>query len=85
LTLSVQQHQDLIILSVSDTGTGIAEELLPKLYSPFFTTKPEGNGLGLVEVQKVILAHGGTIDVTSTVNQGTTFTIKLPLTRNGAK
>lgn len=85
LTLSVRQQQGLLILSVADTGSGIPEELLSKLYSPFFTTKPEGNGLGLVEVQKVILAHGGTIDVASTVNQGTTFTIKLPLTRNGAK
>lgn len=79
ITLSVRKQPGCVVLSVSDTGTGIPEETLPKLYSPFFTTKPEGNGLGLVEVQKVIQAHGGTIDLASTLNKGTTFTIKLPL------
>lgn len=76
--LSVQKQPACALVSISDTGTGISEENLAKLYSPFFTTKPQGNGLGLAEVQKVVQAHGGTIDVMSTVNKGTTFTIKLP-------
>lgn len=79
ISLSVRKNPGHVTLSVSDTGAGIPEENIPKLYSPFFTTKPEGNGLGLVEVQKVIQAHGGTIDVASALNKGTTFTIKLPL------
>jgi PAS domain S-box-containing protein len=79
ISLSILKQPNYVILEISDTGTGIPEELIPKLYSPFFTTKPEGNGLGLVEVQKVIQAHGGTIDVRSVVGQGTTFAIKLPL------
>jgi signal transduction histidine kinase len=79
LTLSVRKHTGFVTLSVADTGSGIPEDMIPKLYSPFFTTKPEGNGLGLVEVQKVIQAHRGTIDVTSIVNTGTTFSIKLPI------
>lgn len=78
ITLSVRKQPGCVILSVSDTGVGIPEENLSKLYSPFFTTKVEGNGLGLIEVQKVIQAHGGAIDVESTVNKGTTFKIKLP-------
>lgn len=79
ITLSVRKQPGVVILSVSDTGIGISEETLSKLYSPFFTTKPNGNGLGLVEVQKIIQAHGGTIDIISAVNKGTTFTIKFPL------
>lgn len=79
ISLNVHKARGYAILSVSDTGAGIAEENIPKLYSPFFTTKPEGNGFGLVEVQKVVQAHGGTIDVSSILGKGTTFTIKLPL------
>lgn len=78
ISVAVKKHPGCMILSISDTGFGISEENLSKLYSPFFTTKPNGNGLGLIEVQKVIQAHGGVIDVESTVNVGTTFTIKLP-------
>lgn len=76
LTLTVYCQPSHTILTITDTGTGISQENLSKLYSPFFTTKPDGNGLGLAEAQKVIQAHGGTIDVTSTIGKGTTFTIK---------
>ena len=82
ITLSIEKQPGWIILKVADTGIGIAEEMLPQLYSPYFTTKPTGNGLGLVEVQKVIQAHGGTIDVSTVLNEGTTFTIKLPVQDN---
>jgi PAS domain S-box-containing protein len=84
LLFSVRKQQNNAILSVSDTGLGIPNDHLPKLFSPFFTTKPDGNGLGLVEVQKVIQAHSGTIDVYSKINQGTTFTIKLPLVKSNS-
>lgn len=67
------------ILKVTDTGIGIPQENLTRIFSPFFTTKPHGNGFGLSEVYKVIQAHAGTIEATSTMGRGTTFTVKLPL------
>lgn len=81
IDLSVYQKHNHLILVIADSGIGISEENLSKLWSPFFTTKPEGNGLGLAEVQKVIQAHRGTVDVSSAINQGTTFIIKIPFTQ----
>lgn len=79
ITIKVDKTPKYASISIADNGIGIPQEHLSKLYSPFFTTKPEGNGLGLAEVQKVVQAHGGTIDVESKVGHGTTFTLKLPL------
>jgi len=62
---------------VTDTGAGISEEILGRMFSPLFTTKQSGNGLGLMETKKIVEAHGGTIDVRSRVGTGTTFTITL--------
>lgn len=80
ITLSAHQEKKLAIIKVSDTGIGIPQENLRKIFRPFFTTKPNGNGFGLAEVHRVIQAHAGTIDLSSTVDLGSTFTIKLPLT-----
>ncbi len=67
-------------LSVSDTGEGIAPDILNKVFDPFFTTKPvgEGTGLGLTICHRIVEQHGGAIDVASEVGKGTTFTITLP-------
>jgi len=62
---------------VSDTGSGIPEEMLPKIFEPFFSTK-ESTGLGLAVVYRIIQQHEGKIKVTSKSNEGTTFTIHLP-------
>jgi signal transduction histidine kinase len=70
---------DWIVTRVRDTGMGIDEELQEKLFTPFFTTKEDGTGLGLVTSRKIIEAHGGTIVVDSTPGDGTCFTIALPL------
>jgi PAS domain S-box-containing protein len=79
MTLGVQEEQGNAIVKVSDTGIGIPKENIEKIFSPFFTTKPDGNGFGLAEVHKVVQAHDGVIDVVSTVGSGTTFSIKIPL------
>jgi signal transduction histidine kinase len=63
---------------VEDTGQGMPEEVLSKIFYPFFTTKEKGSGIGLAIAQKIIDSHHGSIDVESEVGNGTTFTIKLP-------
>ncbi|MEN6375909.1 MAG: ATP-binding protein [Smithella sp.] len=63
---------------VSDTGTGIEKADLPHIYDPYFTSKPAGTGLGLAVVQKIMEAHGGTINVESKSGEGTTVTLQFP-------
>jgi signal transduction histidine kinase len=70
-----------VFLDVIDTGCGMTEEVMAKLFKPFHTTKKEGNGLGLATARKVILAHGGTIEVQSEYGRGSKFTIRLPASR----
>ncbi|KAA3664402.1 MAG: DUF3365 domain-containing protein [Chloroflexi bacterium] len=66
-------------ITVSDTGTGISADNLPHIFEPFFTTKtPQGSGLGLSQVYGIIKQHGGEINVTSSIEQGTTFNLFLP-------
>ena len=69
---------DGIEISVEDQGVGISPQNLENIFNPFFTTKPEGIGLGLAIVSKIVDEHGGKITTTSTVGQGTTFRIVLP-------
>ncbi len=67
-----------VIISISDTGTGISKEDLPNLFNPFFTTKKDGSGLGLAISYKIIQEHGGGIRVESEKGRGSRFTIVLP-------
>lgn len=82
LTLSLLKQTNCCQISISDTGIGMEEEMVEQLFSPFFTTKEKGNGLGLVETQKIIQAHYGSIEVRSMIQKGSTFTITLPLRRS---
>ncbi|HEY5658092.1 MAG TPA: ATP-binding protein, partial [Myxococcota bacterium] len=68
-----------IVISVSDTGPGIAPALREKIFSPFFTTKQEGSGVGLAQVQKIVLGHGGSVDLECGAERGCTFRIHLPV------
>lgn len=81
LTISLLKMETACQIGVADTGIGMEEEQLKSLFSPFFTTKQKGNGLGLVETQKIVQAHFGSIDVRSQPGLGTTFTLTLPLKR----
>jgi len=68
-----------VVVSIADTGAGIPEENLEKIFEPLFTTKLKGIGLGLAIVKTMVEGHGGTIEVESEVGKGSTFTIRLPL------
>lgn len=72
------ESANTVCLDVIDTGVGIEPAALAKLFRPFHTTKPDGNGLGLATTRKIVIAHGGAIEVQSTPGRGTKFTITLP-------
>jgi signal transduction histidine kinase len=76
--------QEQVQIDFSDNGCGIAEENLDKLFTPFFTTKEKGNGLGLSIIYKIIEEHHGHIMVTSKVGQGSTFSVLLPQAKSMA-
>ncbi|HLL25456.1 MAG TPA: ATP-binding protein [Kofleriaceae bacterium] len=67
-----------IEIDVQDDGIGIAPDMIPKLFDPFFSTKEGGNGLGLALTQQIIRDHGGDLRVDSVVGKGTTFTVSVP-------
>jgi signal transduction histidine kinase len=71
---------DFLEISVGDSGKGIPPEELKRISAPYFTTKEKGVGLGLAITQKIISAHGGTLEIESAVDQGTVVIIRLPLT-----
>ncbi len=67
-----------LVIEVSDTGVGVPDEYREKMFTPFFTTKDTGVGLGLAYVKDNVEAHGGTVRYTATPGEGTTFTIRIP-------
>ncbi|HPD68751.1 MAG TPA: ATP-binding protein [Rectinema sp.] len=79
LTISAVTRHDELQISISDTGIGIPEELLAKIFEPYFTTKESGTGLGLTITFKIIKEHNGEITVESKPSKGSTFTIHLPI------
>jgi two-component system, sporulation sensor kinase E len=79
LTLCTEAREDGVCLVVADTGGGIPQEMLNRIFEPFYTTKKKGSGLGLMIVQRIVRDHGGRIQLESNVGQGTTFRIWLPL------
>ena len=76
---------EYVRLSISDTGCGIAPELVPKLFEPFFTTKRSGSGLGLSTVYGIVKQSGGYVTVESSPGRGATFHVYLPLVRQQDK
>jgi signal transduction histidine kinase len=78
LTIRVGKTGGELTIAVADTGVGIAPEDRAKLFEPFFTTRPEGTGLGLSVTYGIVKAHGGRIDVETAPGRGTVFTVSLP-------
>jgi len=72
------------VVRVSDSGPGIPREHLDKLFYPFFTTKPNGSGVGLSMAKKIVDSHRGVIDVVTEVGAGTVFTVRLPMLASGS-
>jgi two-component system, NtrC family, sensor kinase len=87
VTLTTLARKRRIIVKVQDTGPGIPPEIMPRLFSPFFTTKEKGTGLGLAISYGIIEHHGGTIDVQTELGKGTAFIVSLPMQqgREGAR
>jgi signal transduction histidine kinase len=70
----------MIQIEVVDDGPGVPADVMDKIFSPFFTTKPRGSGLGLAIVRKIVDAHDGRIDVSAPAAGGTRFRVTLPVT-----
>jgi signal transduction histidine kinase len=83
-TSRAPEAADRVLIEISDSGPGIAADVLPHIFEPFFTTKPEGEGtgLGLSMVYGIVENHGGQIKAMSTPGEGATFVIQLPITPN---
>jgi signal transduction histidine kinase len=86
---SIQVHlaerEPFVAISVTDTGRGIEPNHLQNIFRPFFTTKGKGTGLGLSLAQRIVEAHGGRLEVKSTLGEGSCFTVLLPLPEAAAK
>ncbi len=78
LQVIISPDENFVKIEVADTGKGIREENLTKIFEPYFSTKETGTGLGLAIVKKILDIHNASIDVASNLNDGTKFTVKLP-------
>ena len=79
LTLQTGENSDGVWVGVGDTGGGIPQEQINRIFEPFYTTKKKGSGLGLMIVQRIVRAHNGRIELDSNVGRGTMFRVWLPL------
>jgi len=81
LTIAVNRTEQFLAIAVQDTGIGISAESAQKLFKPFYTTKAQGQGLGLAVCKRLVEAQGGQITVKSELGKGSTFMIKLPTSK----
>ena len=82
VSVSTKKQVDKVLISVEDNGNGIPQSIVDKIFQPFFTTKPSGQGTGLglsMSYDIVTQGHGGTLKVETTEGKGTTFIISLPI------
>ena len=83
LRITARCDEQKLCIAIADTGKGIAPDVLHKIFEPYFTTKPDGSGLGLTMTYKVVKEQGGDIQVHSELGKGTRFTLILPVVRSG--
>jgi signal transduction histidine kinase len=81
----LRREQHLAVIEVIDKGTGIPEELMPRIFELYFTTKKTGSGIGLATTYRILQMHGGALDVRSSTDQsspehGSVFAVRLPIT-----
>ena len=81
IRISPSEDAKSVDFEIADTGRGIPQENLEAIFEPYFSTKETGTGLGLAIVKKIVDIHGGEINVRSTLEKGTTFTILIPASR----
>jgi signal transduction histidine kinase len=79
LTVTLEARGDWLVLTFKDDGCGIEPDKLSRIFTPFYTTKPHGSGLGLLIAQRIVNAHGGAIRIQSTPGEGTAVIIELPV------
>ncbi|MBI9032000.1 HAMP domain-containing histidine kinase [bacterium] len=79
IDLILSKEDNEFIIEISDNGSGIPAETIPKVFTPFFTSKESGTGLGLSYAQKVVIEHSGHISIKSELDRGTQVLIKLPV------
>ena len=82
LAIFTEHNEDFFVVRIQDTGKGISEKDVIRIFDPFFSSKREGVGLGLTVCYGIIVSHGGTIEVESKWKKGSTFTVSLPITLN---
>jgi signal transduction histidine kinase len=83
ITVRARASGSAVVIDVADTGPGISDELLEKIFEPLFTTKARGIGLGLAVSQSLASANGGQLTVTSTLGHGATFSLAMPAANGG--
>jgi two-component system sensor histidine kinase PilS (NtrC family) len=79
ITIELRAEDDMLRVEIADDGVGIDPVAQRKIFDPFYTTRSGGTGLGLANVDRIVRAHGGRVEVDSTPGEGTTFVIFLPL------
>ncbi len=83
ILVTTETDSEYVRISIADSGVGIPEENLPRLFVPFFSTKPigKGTGLGLATCQGIVIAHGGLVRAENNDMGGATFIVELPLAK----
>ena len=79
ISVDCRKVEDYLEIAFSDTGVGVPDEVMPKLFLPLFTTKPQGMGFGLAICKRIVDAHGGKITIETAKERGTTFRVLLPM------
>ncbi len=83
--IHLEADDEWVVLSVKDTGVGIPADKLTRIFDAYYTTKASGGGLGMLILLRILRAHGGTVDIQSTPNIGTTVTLRFPLKHRRVK